>query len=416
MINLELSEGLKNMDQLTKGLAEGMLRPISRKYDIQEHDDIPELDQLKGLMGGGGGSKKDNPVKGTPAEGGDVMSSFLNADGGDAEIKNGGQMTAVVTVANIAWGCCGLMLALPGAGLGNAAIQSVASPEQKARFGQVYAGMAITEPSTGSDSSAVSTTAVLDGDEWILNGEKIFVTAGHRCNTVVVWATLDKAKGKAAIKSFVVPKGSPGMELVRLEKKMGIRASDTAAFTFTDCRIPKDNILGDPEVADTEEARKKAFGGVMQTFDNTRPMVAAMAIGVGQASIDMSKDLLGKEGIELDYSKRLYNCSAVEAELYRMEADIESARLLALKAGWMADNKMPNSTEASMSKAKAGRAGSHASLKAVELCQSLGFSIDNLLEKFARDSKILDIFEGTQQIQQLIVARNVLGLSSKELK
>lgn len=415
MINFELSEGLKNMDQLTKGLAQGFLRPISRKYDLQEHDDIPELDQLAGLMGGGG-SKKDDATKGTPAEGGDVMSSFLSADSSDNTIKNGGQMTAIVTVSNVAWGCCGLMLALPGAGLGNAAIQSVATPEQKARFGKVYAGMAITEPTTGSDSSAVSTTAKLDGDEWVLNGEKIFVTAGKRCNTVVVWATLDKSQGKAAIKSFVVPKGTPGMELVRLEKKMGIRASDTAAFRFDNCRIPKDNILGSAEVADTEEARKKAFGGVMQTFDNTRPMVAAMGFGVGQAAIDMAKDMLKKEGVEFDYKKRLYNCSATQAEMYKMEADIEASRLLALKAAWMADNKMPNSKEASMSKAKAGRSGSYVALKAVELCQSLGYCTDDLLEKFARDSKINDIYEGTQQIQQLIVARNVLGLSSKELK
>ncbi len=413
MINLELSEGLKNMDQLTRGLAEGMLRPISRKYDTLEHADIPELDQLAGLMGGGGGgsSKKDDKNEG------DMMSSFLGGgDAGSSEIKNGGQMTAVVTVSNVAWGCCGLMLALPGAGLGNAAIASVATPEQKARFGRVYAGMAITEPSTGSDSSGIITTAELDGDEWVLNGEKIFVTAGKRCNTVVVWATLDKSKGKAAIKSFVVPKGTPGMELVRLEKKMGIRASDTAAFSLNNCRIPKDNILGSAEVADTEEARKQAFGGVMQTFDNTRPMVAAMAIGVGQASIDMAKKLLAKEDVQIDYKKRILNSSATQAEVYRMEADIESSRLLALKAAWMADNKMPNSKEASMAKAKAGRSGSHASLKAVELCQSLGYSVDNLLEKFARDTKILDIFEGTQQIQQLIVARNVLGLSSKELK
>ncbi len=415
MINLELSEGLKNMDQLTKGLAEGFLRPISRKYDENEHADIPELEQLAGLMGGG--AKKDKKEDSEDSgDGGDVMSSFLSNDDGSTGIKNGGQMTSIVTVGNVAWGCNGLMLALPGAGLGNAAIQSVATPEQKARFGKVYAGMAITEPGTGSDSSGVSTTAELDGDEWVLNGEKIFVTAGKRCNTVVVWATLDKSKGKAAIKSFVVPKGTPGMELVRLEKKLGIRASDTAAFRFENCRIPKDNILGSAEVADTEEARKKAFGGVMQTFDNTRPMVAAMGFGVGKASIDLSKELLEKEGVEFDYKKRPYNNSAVQTEMYRMEADIEASRLLALKAAWMADNKMPNSKEASMSKAKAGRSGSYASLKAVELCQSLGYSTDHLLEKFARDSKINDIYEGTQQIQQLIVARNVLGLSSKELK
>jgi len=410
MINLELSEKLKGMDELTKALSEGMLRPMARKYDIQEHEDIPELEQLEGLMGSQGGGEKSG-------ESGDVMASFLGGESKtDAAIKNGGQMNAVVSIVNIAWGCCGIMLALPGIGLGNAAILSVATPEQKARFGNVYAGMAITEPGTGSDSSAVSTTARLEGDEWVLNGEKIYVTAGQRCNSVVVWATLDKSKGKAAIKSFFVPKGTPGMELVRLEKKMGIRASDTAAFSFNECRIPKDNILGSAEVADTEAARKKAFGGVMQTFDNTRPMVAGMAVGVGQSSFDMAKEMLAAEGVELDYSKRLYNSSATQADLYRMEADLEASRLLSLKAAWMADNKMPNSTEASMAKAKAGRSGSQASLKAVELCQSAGYTIDNLLEKFARDTKILDIFEGTQQIQQLIVARNILGLSSKELK
>jgi len=227
---------------------------------------------------------------------------------------------------------------------------------------------------------------------------------------------LDKSLGKAAIKSFIVEKGTPGCEVTRLEHKMGIRASDTAAISFIDCRIPKENILGSAEVATDAEGRKKAFGGVMQTFDNTRPPVAAMAIGLARAALDLTREVLAKEGVELDYDKKPISVSALEAELYKMEAEWEASRLLVQKAAWMADNKQPNSMEASMCKAKAGRMGNYVTLRCVELCQSIGYSETLLLEKFARDSKIVDIFEGTQQIQQLIVARRVLGKSSSELK
>jgi len=322
----------------------------------------------------------------------------------------------VIGAMEMCWACTGLTMAIPGMGLGNAAIDAVATDEQKERFGKVFAAMAITEPGCGSDSANISTTARLVGDEWLINGEKIFVTDGGQCTHIVVWATLDKSLGKAAIKSFVVPKDAPGLQVVRLEKKMGIRASDTAAITFTDCRIPKGNILGDPSIAQTAEERKKAFGGVMQTFDNTRPAVGAMANGVARAALDMTREILEKEGVILDYNKRRWNNSALQAEFYLMEAEYEAARLLILKAAWLADNKIPNSKEASMCKAKSGRVGSYITLRCVEICGSLGYGEEYLLEKFARDSKILDIFEGTQQVQQLIVARHQLGLSSRELK
>ena len=154
----------------------------------------------------------------------------------------------------------------------------------------------------------------------------------------------------------------------------------------------------------------------MQTFDNTRPPVASMAVGVGRAALDLTRQILAKEGTELDYDKKPSNVSAIEAELYKMEAEWNASKLLVQKAAWMADNKQPNSMEASMCKAKAGRMGNYVTLRCVELCQSLGYSENELLEKFARDSKILDIFEGTQQIQQLIVARRLLEKSSSELK
>ncbi|MBJ7352833.1 MAG: acyl-CoA dehydrogenase, partial [Rhodococcus sp.] len=236
-------------------------------------------------------------------------------------------------------------------------------------------------------------------------------TAGERSTHIVVWATVDKSLGRAAIKSFVVPRDAPGLSVARLEHKLGIKASDTAALLLEDCRIPKDNLLGTAEVN-----VEKGFAGVMQTFDNTRPLVAGMAIGVARAALEELRSILVDAGVDISYETPAYNQHAAAAEFLRLEADWEAAHLLALRAAWMADNKEPNSLQASMSKAKAGRSAVDITLKAVELAGTYGYSERPLLEKWSRDSKILDIFEGTQQIQQLIVARRVLGKSSAELK
>jgi acyl-CoA dehydrogenase len=252
---------------------------------------------------------------------------------------------------------------------------------------------------------------VLDGDDYVINGEKIFVTAGGRCDAVVVWASLDRSKGRAAIKSFVVEKGTPGMEVERLEHKLGIRTSDTATIRFTDCRVPKENLLGSPEIE-----VEQGFAGVMQTFDNTRPLVAGMAVGCARAALDEIEDLLKEAGVTVDYDRPAYVQHHAAATYLQMEADWEAAYLLTLEATWMADNNKPNSLQASMAKAKAGRVGTEITLRCVELAGAVGYSEELLLEKWARDSKILDIFEGTQQIQQLIVARRLLNKTSAELK
>jgi acyl-CoA dehydrogenase len=228
---------------------------------------------------------------------------------------------------------------------------------------------------------------------------------------VVVWATLDRSKGRAAIKSFVVEKGTPGFTVERLEHKLGIRASDTAALRFDNCRVPKENLLGSPEI-DT----KKGFAGVMQTFDNTRPLVAAMAVGVARAALQETADVLAKAGITIDYDRPANTQHAAAATYLQLEADYEAAYLLTLESAWMADNRKPNSLQASMAKAKAGRSCVDITLRCVELAGTFGYTEESLLEKWSRDAKILDIFEGTQQIQQLIVARRVLGKTSSELK
>ncbi len=263
----------------------------------------------------------------------------------------------------------------------------MANEEQLQRFGGTWAAMAITEPGCGSDSAAIRTTATQDGDHYVLNGEKIFVTSGERADAVVVWATLNRNLGRAAIKSFVVEKSTPGMTVTRLEKKLGIKASDTASISFNDCRVPAANLLGNAEV-DVQ----KGFAGVVETFDNTRPLVAGMAVGVAKAALDRTRELLKKAGCKFDYRKPLLTVSHAEATLYRLEAEWEAARLLTLKAAWMADNKLPNSKEASIAKAKAGRVANEITLKCVELAGALGYAEDELLEKWARDSKILDIF------------------------
>ncbi len=403
MINLDDPKKFRPLVGQAHQVAMNMLRPISRKYDLAEHEYPKELDMLAAMI--------DGLSESGASEGAGAAGVRRDEKDADKTVKNGANLASVLSIAEMCWGDVGLLLSMPRQGLGNSAIASVADDEQLERFDGVWAGMAITEPGVGSDSANIQTTAVLDGDEYVLNGEKIYVTSGDRADHIVVWATLDRDLGRAAIKSFVVAKGTPGMRVDRLEHKLGIRASDTATIIFEDCRVPKANLLGSPDVDP-----KAGFAGAMATFDNTRPLVAAMAIGCARASLDLTRDLLAEAGVEVDYDRPATVQHAAAAKLLQMEADWEGAYLLTLQAAWMADNRQPNSLEASMAKAKAGRVGSDITLSCVELCGSIGYSETELLEKWSRDSKILDIFEGTQQIQQLIVARRILGLTSSELK
>jgi acyl-CoA dehydrogenase len=403
MINLEVPRKLAPLAAQANEVARAVFRPISRKYDLAEHEYPSELDMLAALMDG---MEASGEMSGAGASG--VRRDGDSADDGN---RNGSNMATVLGIIELCYGDVGLLLSMPRQGLGNSAIASVANAEQSERFDGMWAAMAITEPAAGSDSAAIRTTAVLDGHEYVLNGEKIFVTSGSRADLIVVWATLDPSQGRAAIKSFVVPRDAPGLILERLEHKLGIRASDTANFRLENCRVPKENLLGSPEI-DTS----RGFAGVMQTFDNTRPLVAAMAVGLTRACIEETRTRLSEAGIVVDDGRPASAQNAAAARLLELEADFESARLLTMQAAWMADNSKPNSLQASMAKAKAGRTCVDVSLACVELCGSVGYDEDSLLEKWARDAKILDIFEGTQQIQLLIVARQLLGKTSAELR
>lgn len=397
MIDFELLPATKQMRQMVRALAEGVFRPVSRYYDDHEHDKVKELYDVVERMG---------------------LKTFRQNGGGkpgaDGKKTSEPNVSLVVNMEELSWGDVGIMLCFPVRGLGNAAIDAVATPEQKTRFGAKFAAMAITEPGAGSDTAAITTSAKLDPEtnEWILNGEKIFVTSGYHSEAVVVWATLDRSKGRAAIKSFVVEKGTPGMTVTKLEHKLGIRASDTASIVLQDCRIPRDNILGSAEITE----RKEGLGGAMATFDATRPGVAAMAIGVARASLEFTKEKLEGEGYTFPYDVSPHKLNYVQKTMMEMEANLEVARLLNWRAASMLDDGLRNSLEASIAKAKAGRAATLVTQKCVELLGPLGFSREWLAEKWMRDSKITDIFEGTGQIQMLVIARNVLGFSREMLK
>ena len=426
MINLEIPRRFRPLVSQARDIAEEMFRPISRKYDRAEHEYPRELDLLAAVIDGlgdagaghGAGASGSTGASGSARTSGPAgigageRARSAAADGASERLnRNGANLSSVLSIMETCRGDVGLTLSIPRQGLGNAAIAAVGTDEQRRRYAGRWAAMAITEPDAGSDAGAIRTTATRDDDHYILNGEKIFVTSGQRAELVVVWATLDRSLGRQAIKSFVVERSNPGLKLVRLEHKLGIRASDTAAFHLDNCRVPAEDLLGDPEIR-----TDGGFGGAMQTFDNTRPLVAAMAVGLTRACLDTTTALLAQEEVRVDWDRPANVQSAAAARLIQMEADYQSAYLLTLRAAWMADNGVPNSCEASMAKAKAGRTCVSVALACVELCGATGYAETELLEKWARDAKILDIFEGTQQIQLLVVARRLLQLSSTELR
>jgi acyl-CoA dehydrogenase len=368
------------------------LRSITRYYDENEHAELNDEERK------------------TARENGQALMKILAEPGeGDGQF-----LTSIVTSEERCMGDPMIPQTVANFGLGNAAIRAVATPEQKARFGNIFCAMAITEPGFGSDTSAVATTAKLDPEtkEWIINGEKIFITSGKRCEAVVVWATLDKSKGRSAIKSFIVEKSRKGVTLTKLEHKLGIRVSDTASIVFEDCRIPYDNILGSPEIKEAKGGQV----GVLATFDATRPGVAAQALGVARAALEFTKEKLEEAGVTVPYDRGIHSLSAVQKEILDMEANLDAARLLVWQSASMLDKAQRNSLESSMGKAKAGRAATQVCQRCVALLGPLGYSRDCLVEKWMRDVKINDIFEGTGQIQMLVVCRQILGFSRAQLK
>jgi acyl-CoA dehydrogenase len=419
-IEFETPKPIAQQQFVLKTVAEEMMRSVSREMDENEHaipySYIEFMHAAMKATGAGSLAPKDEKKEEDPNK--------------PKRPPIGYQLLAHM-LEMLSWGDVGMYLVTPGGGLGAAAVEAAASPEQKrkflARFGEekpTFAAMCMTEPGAGSDTSAIKTTAVLDekNNEWVINGEKIFVTAGHKSMVadekfgkgfIVIWASIDPAAGRSGMRGFVIEAGTPGVAVTKLEHKMGIRASDTAAISLVDVRVPFDHVLGSPTV---EKATEKGFKKAMATFDATRPLVAATGIGVARAALEFVKEKLTENGIEIRYGLPRNKLTSIERDVIDMEIMLRSGWLMIIKAVWMADNAKPNALESSMSKVKAGDVTSRITQKAVEIMGPLGYSREFLLEKWFRDAKITDIYEGTGQINRLVVARQILGYSGRELR
>ena len=420
-IEFEAPKPIAQAQFVLKTVAEEMMRPKSRYFDEHEHEIpweyIEFMHSAMKAMGGnslaprenGNGKEKDTDKEKRPPIGYQLIATQLEA---------------------LSWGDVGMYHCLPGGGLGAAAVYAAGTPEQRAKFlsrfhddKPTFAAMSITEAEAGSDNSAIRTRAILDEktNEWVINGEKIFVTGGDKSFTeyeklgkgfIVVWATIDPSCGRAGLRAFVVEGGTPGVKVTKLEHKMGIRVSDTAAISLVDARVPFENILGSPMV----ETNTAGFKRAMATFDATRPLVAATGIGVARAALEFLKEKLAENGVQIRYGLPRQKLTSIERDVIDMDIMLKSAWLMVIKATWMADNKKPNALEASMSKVKAGDVTTKITQKVVEILGPLGYSREFLAEKWFRDAKITDIYEGTGQINRLVVARQILGYSGSELR
>jgi acyl-CoA dehydrogenase len=338
---------------------------------------------------------------------------------------------SVIYAEELHWGCAGIALAISGSTLAAAGLASSGTPEQIARwvpecFGSgddIHLGAyAVTEPQAGSDVKSLRTTARRDGDEWVLNGTKVFITNGGIADVHVVVATVDPDLGHRGQASFVIPKGTPGLEQGKKESKLGIRASHTAEVILEDCRIPLENLLGGMEKLERklERARSGESSGrasnALATFELTRPVVGASAIGIAQAAYEWTLAYLDNGSIHDPWVDLLDESSSagrpplqrqgIQQRLADVATEIEAARLLVQRASWMGRNGIPmTGGQGSMSKLKGGDVAMWATRTCMDLAGPIAQTTDSPLEKWFRDAKIYQLFEGTAEIQRLVISR-----------
>lgn len=309
----------------------------------------------------------------------------------------------------------GVALSLPGPGLGGPALRNTGTPEQRQRFLSIFedhskarwGAMAMTEPEAGSDVARIKTRArkVSDdnGGEWVLNGQKMFCSNSARADWVVVWATIDPELGRGGHRAFVVERGTPGFEIIKIEHKMGSRGYETASFVLEDCRLSGDNLLGGEAFY---EARK-GFKASMATFNMTRPLHTAHGVGMGRAAHDYAVEFVRNE-----YPAQGRRRQRALERLARIRRGLHTARLMYLNAVWLAKTGQSNVLEASFAKMYSPPVVLEAVATALDILGEAGVRNDKMLEKLYRDVKILDIGEGTQQVQRHVVARQMLHMPS----
>ena len=291
-------------------------------------------------------------------------------------------------------------------GLGNTVLKTVATSEQFEKWKNHTISIAITEPGAGSDPANIRTTATFDREtgEWVINGEKIFISQAQSSDAAMVLSRFVGPDGSRGLTTFLVEKGTPGYSVGPQLKKLGIRSHDTCNLLFEDCRIPEFNhIKGD-------------FKSTMTVFNDSRPMVGAMALGVARAALDFTREKLAEGGIEISYGNGVRSRSAVADRFIRLEAIYEAAILTVLRAKWLEQQDVPPKVEASIAKAAGGKAARKITQGCIEILGPEALSEDHPLERCFRDGRIFDIYEGAGEIQRLIIARAILEYTSRDIR
>jgi len=401
-VDFTLSDEAREFQDRCHRFAEEVIRPAAAKYDREQAVPWEVIREARawGLHGL------------------DLLQTMASDPGG---------MNGVIYAEELHWGCAGIALAISASSLAAAGIASSGTPEQMGRWlPECYgtgeeiktAAYAVTEPQAGSDVKSLRTTAKRDGEEWVLNGTKVFISNGGIADVNVVVATVDPHLGHRGQASFIVEKGTPGLSQGKKEDKLGIRASQTTEVVLEDCRIPLENLLGGMDKLERklERARsgqKGGSSGALATFEITRPVVGASAIGIARAAYEWTIDFL--EG-RSDEHGPLLEQQRVQQVVADVATELDAARLLVQRAAWMGRNGKPMTAgQGSMSKLKAGDVAMWATTVLMDLVGPEAGMTDHPLEKWFRDAKIYQLFEGTAQIQRLVISRMQVAERRRQL-
>jgi acyl-CoA dehydrogenase len=396
-MDFTLTEEQKELQKWAHEFAEKEIRPVAAEYDESEEFPWPVLKKAAeaGLYS---------------------VDIYLQAQ------QDPTGLTLPLLMEEVFWGCAGIGLAIFGTGLPLSALASVGTPEQlfewaPKMFGTPedpkIAAFGVTEPQAGSDVRSLRTKAVRDGDEWVLNGTKVFITNGQYADVYIIVATVDPELGHRGQASFIITKDDPGIRPGKKEKKLGIRASDTSEVILEDCRIPVDRVLGGIDRLEGKLAKVRAgessgrSSAALRTFEVTRPSVAIQAVGIARAALEFATDY-AKERVA--FGVPIAQHQSIQNHLADMATAVEASRLLVHKAAWLAASGQPfTKAEGSMSKLMAGETAVKVTETAVQILGGYGYIKDFPVEKWYRDSKIYTIFEGTSEIQRMVIARSLLS-------
>ncbi len=378
MVSFSLSPELEALQERARRFAREEILPIAAEYDRREEYplQITERAYRAGLLN----------LTVPPEYGGGGMGVLANC----------------IVIEELGWACSGITTNLMVSGLATVPLVLFGTEEQKARFlrpmAEQYqlAAFCLTEPQAGSDAGSIQTTALREGDTYILNGHKIFTTNGSFAAFYTVFALTDPDKGARGISTFLVPADTPGIEVIRLAQKMGQRASNTVEITFTTVRVPAENLLG-------QEGR--GFALALKVLDYGRVGVAALATGVARRALELAVEYAQQR---VQFGKPIAEQQAIQFMLADMATQVEASRLLTWQAAWLADQGRPDAKLAAMAKCFAADMAMRVTTDAVQIFGGYGYMRDYPVEKLMRDAKILQIYEGTNQIQRLVIARNLL--------